>query len=54
MFNLATDLRKVGQYDEPRELDQAILKTHLERLGQDHRYTLVAAANLAASLRELG
>ena len=53
-YNLAADLRELGEVHAARDLDQDTLERRRRVLGQDHPDTLYSAYNLAADLRELG
>ncbi|MET7960971.1 tetratricopeptide repeat protein, partial [Micromonospora zamorensis] len=52
--NLAADLRRLGELDRARVLDEDILARRRAVLGSDHPDTLASASNLAADLRRLG
>ena len=52
--NLAVDLRKLGEHQAARELDEDTLARRRRVLGEDHPDTLASANNLAGDLRDLG
>ena len=52
--SLAVDLRRLGESQAARELDEDTLARRRRILGEDHPDTLVSARNLAADLRNLG
>jgi hypothetical protein len=52
--NLAADLRRLGEHQAARELDEDTLARKRRVLGDDHPSTLASAGNLTADLRTLG
>jgi hypothetical protein len=52
--NLATNLRNLGEYSAPPELNQPNHQTFPERFGEDDPHTLAALNNLAVNLRLIG
>jgi tetratricopeptide (TPR) repeat protein len=53
-FNLANILRNLGEFENSRELDEAVLSGQEEELGAAHPHTLQTRGSLAADLRALG
>jgi hypothetical protein len=53
-YNLAADLRELGQVQAARDLDEDTLGRRRRVLGQDHPDTLRSAYNLAAELHAHG
>jgi cellulose biosynthesis protein BcsQ/tetratricopeptide (TPR) repeat protein len=53
-FNLANILRNLGQFEESRALDEAVLSAQEQELGPAHPHTLQTRGSLAADLRALG
>jgi Tetratricopeptide repeat len=51
--NLADDLRRLGEVQAARDLDQDTLDRRRRVLGDDHPDTLTSANNLAIDLRRL-
>jgi hypothetical protein len=51
--NLAIDLRRLGEVQAARDLDQDTLDRRRRLLGDDHPDTLTSANNLAIDLRRL-
>jgi hypothetical protein len=49
-----TCLRKLGEYERARQLDEDTLARRRRVLGDDHPDTLTSASNLAADLTNLG
>jgi hypothetical protein len=49
--NLAADLRKLGDYQGARELDEDTLERRRRVLGPDHPHTRSSERGLAADLR---
>jgi hypothetical protein len=52
--NLALDLRRLGEVQAARDLDQDILDRKRRTLGPNHPVALQSARNLAEVLRLLG
>ncbi|WP_370968217.1 FxSxx-COOH system tetratricopeptide repeat protein [Amycolatopsis sp. cg9] len=52
--NLAAGLRRVGEYERARELDEDTLARRKRVLGEDHPDTLNSALGLALDLSDLG
>jgi hypothetical protein len=50
---LAADLRRLGEHQAARELDEDTLARRRRVLGEDHPDTLASANNLAMDLDEL-
>ena len=53
-FNLANILRDLGEFEQSRELDEAVLRGQQAELGDVHPHTLQTRSSLAADLRALG
>ena len=53
-FNLANILRDLAEFQEAREIDQAVLAGQAEYLGPDHLHTLQTRSSLAGDMRALG
>ena len=53
-FNLANILRDLGEFEQSRELDEAVLRGQEAELGDAHPHTLQTRSSLAADLRALG
>ena len=53
-FNLANILRSLGEFDESRALDEAVLAGQEAELGNANPHTLQTRSSLAADLRALG
>jgi hypothetical protein len=51
-YNLAADLRELGEVEAARDLDQDTLERRRRVLGHDHPDTLRSAYNLATELRK--
>ncbi|TNH30999.1 tetratricopeptide repeat protein [Micromonospora orduensis] len=53
-FNRANILRRMGRFDEARDLDEAVLAEQRRLLGPLHPHSLMTAGSLAGDLRALG
>jgi tetratricopeptide (TPR) repeat protein len=53
-FNTANILRELGEFEESRALDEAVLQGQRELLGAEHPHTLQSRSSLAGDLRALG
>jgi len=53
-FHRANLLRDLGQFDQSRALDEAVLARQSEELSDEHPHTLQTRGSLAADLRALG
>jgi ornithine cyclodeaminase/alanine dehydrogenase-like protein (mu-crystallin family) len=53
-YNVAVDLRALGEYQQARALDEDTVARYRRVLGDDHPHTLASADNLAVDLRALG